>query len=84
MVRRTSKIVRRTLKTIWCGSQTKDESKRKEQKRAAMSHISGYVLDIYLAMPKCNVASAPNITPELTKIDNLLTQIVLKIKTRYF
>ena len=33
-----------------------------------MSHISGYVLNIYLAMPKCNVAVAPNITLELTKI----------------
>ena len=38
-----------------------------------MSHISGYVLDIYLAMPKCNVAAAPNIILELTKIDNKLT-----------
>ena len=56
-----SKIVRRTLQSIWCGSQTKDERKRNEQKRAAMSHISGYVLDVYLAMPKCNVVAVPNI-----------------------
>ena len=61
MVRRTSKIVRRTLKSIWCDSQTKDERKRNGQKRAAMSHISDYVLDIYLAMPKRSVAAAPNI-----------------------
>ena len=33
-----------------------------------MSHVSGYVLNIYLVMPKCNVAAAPNITLELTKI----------------
>ena len=31
------------------------------QKRAAKSHLSGCVLDIYLAMPKRSVASAPNI-----------------------
>ena len=49
-----------------------------------MSHISGYVLNIYLAMPKRSVATAPNITLELTKFDNLLTKIVLKIKPRYF
>ena len=66
-------MVRRTLESIWCGSQTKDESKRNGQNKAAMSHISGYVLDVYLAMPKRSVASAPNITPELTKIDNKLT-----------
>ena len=47
-----SKIVRRTLKSIWCGSQTKDESKRNGQKRAAKLHLSGFSLDIYLAMPK--------------------------------
>ena len=62
MVRRTSKIVRRTLTSIWCDSQTKDERKRNGQKRAAISHISGYVLDIYLAMPKRSVAAAPNIS----------------------
>ena len=28
--------------SIWCNSQTKDERKRNGQKRAAMSHISGY------------------------------------------
>ena len=38
------------MKSIWCDSQIKDERKRNGQKRAAMSHISGYVLDIYLTM----------------------------------
>ena len=48
--------------SIWCDSQTKDERKIKGQKRAAKSYLSGYVLDIYLAMPKRSVASAPNIS----------------------
>ena len=48
--------------SIWCGSQTKDESKRNGQKRAAKLHLSGFSLDIYLAMPKRSVASAPNIS----------------------
>ena len=46
-----------------------------------MSHISGYVLDVYLAMPKRSVASAPNITLELTKFDNLLTQILISLRS---
>ena len=33
-----------------------------DKKRAAKSYLSGYVLDIYLAMPKRSVASAPNIS----------------------
>ena len=57
-----SMIVRRTLKSIWCGSQTKDESKRNGQKRAAKLHLSGFSLEIYLAMPKRSVAAAPNIS----------------------
>ena len=57
-----SKIVRRTLKSIWCSSQTKDERKIKGQKRAAKLHLSGFSLDVYLAMPKRSVASAPNIS----------------------
>ena len=77
MVRRTSKIVRRTLKSIWCDSQTKDERKKNGQKRAAMSHISGYVLDIYLAMPKRSVAAAPNTHLELSIIVIKLSIIVL-------
>ena len=39
-VRRTSTIVRRTLKYIWCDSQTKDERKRNGQKRAASRSVS--------------------------------------------
>ena len=34
---------------------------------------TAYGLAIYLAMPKRSVAAAPNITIELTKIDNKLT-----------
>jgi hypothetical protein len=33
-----------------------------DKTRAAMSHISGFSLDIYLAMPKRSVAAAPNIS----------------------
>ena len=42
-----------------------------------MSHISGYVLDIYLAMPKRSVAVAPNTTLELSIIVIKLSIIVL-------
>ena len=42
---------------------------------------TAYGLAIYLAMPKRSVASAPNITPELTKFDNLLTQILISLRS---
>ena len=38
--------------SIWCDSHTKDERKIKGQKRAAKLHLSGFSLDIYLAMAK--------------------------------
>ena len=59
-------------------------ARERDKTGAVKSYLNGYVLAVYLAMPKCNVASAPNITLELTKFDNLLTKIVLKIKPRYF
>ena len=49
IVRRTQQVVRRTLKAIWCDSQTKDERKRNGQKksrqiifeRLCFEHLSG-------------------------------------------
>ena len=42
-----------------------------------MSHISGFSLDIYLAMPKRSVAAAPNTNLELSIIVIKLSIIVL-------
>jgi hypothetical protein len=58
--------------------------RERDKTGAVKSYLNGYVLAIYLAMPKRSVAAAPNIILELTRIDILLTIIVLKIKPRYF
>ena len=58
--------------------------RERDKTGAVKSYLNGYVLAIYLAMPKCNVAAAPNIILELTKIDNDLTKIVLNNNHRFF
>ena len=51
---------------------------------AVKSYLNGLWISHLSGDAKCNVASAPNITLELTIIDTLLTIIVLKIKPCYF
>ena len=60
--------VRRTLKSIWCALRRRMRAREMEKTGAVKSYLNGLWISHLSGDAKCNVASAPNITLELTII----------------